>query len=61
MVKVCLGLRGGLNTAQGTDRNLGPKSKKASSLPARNLWRAAESDKDLMIFPVRLVEMLLLR
>lgn len=44
MVKVCPGLKLGLNTAQGTDRNSGSRSKNSYSLPARNLWRTADSD-----------------
>lgn len=44
MVKVCQGLRLGLNAAQGTDRNLGSRSEKACSLPAKNLWRTAGSE-----------------
>lgn len=44
MVKVCPGLRLGLNTAQGTDRNPGSRSEKACSFPARNLWRTAGNE-----------------
>jgi len=44
LVKVCLGLGFGLNTAQGTDRNPGSRSEKSCSLPARNFWRTAGSE-----------------
>lgn len=43
MVKVCPGLRLGLNTAQGADKYPRSRSEKVCSLPARNLCRTAGS------------------